>query len=360
MIIDGKGRALLGATEDVFCRRNDLSLFPHPTDMHSLHVQGITKQYDKVLAVNNVSFEAQPGRILGLLGPNGAGKTTTIRMITYITIPDSGQILFGNERVGPKSQEIMGYLPEERGLYKKMKVGEQLMYFAELKGMPKADAREAIKYWLGRMGALDWVSKETNELSKGMQQKIQFIATILHDPKLLILDEPFGGLDPINSDLLQDVILELKDSGRTIVFASHRMEQVEQLCDDICLVSHGEIVVNGALSDVKKRYGKNTVMIDFEGSDAFLDPLEASGAVRINARSLRHAEIRLLNGTPSKQVLRAALEHVSDITRFELVEPPMREIFVTAVTEQQGKQALEAAQPAGGGLTAPKTTGGAA
>ncbi|MDA0379432.1 MAG: ATP-binding cassette domain-containing protein [Bacteroidetes bacterium] len=316
--------------------------------MHELQVQGVTKQYEKVLAVNNVSFEAEPGRILGLLGPNGAGKTTTIRMITYITIPDSGQILFGDARVGQKSQEVMGYLPEERGLYAKMKVGEQLMYFAELKGMSKAAAREKIKYWLDRMGALDWVQKETNELSKGMQQKIQFIATILHDPKLLILDEPFGGLDPINADLLQDVILELKDAGRTIVFASHRMEQVEQLCDDICLISRGEIVVNGALSEVKKRYGKNVVMIDFEGSDAFLDPLESSGAVRINVRSTRHAEIRLLNGTPSKQVLKAALEHVSDITRFELVEPPMREIFVTAVTEQQGKQALDAAQPAGG------------
>ena len=310
--------------------------------MHQLQVQGVTKQYEKVLAVNNVSFEAQPGRILGLLGPNGAGKTTTIRMITYITIPDSGQILFGDERVGPKSQEIMGYLPEERGLYKKMKVGEQLMYFAELKGMAKSDAREKIRYWLDRMGALDWVSKETNELSKGMQQKIQFIATILHDPKLLILDEPFGGLDPINADLLQDVILEVKDAGRTIVFASHRMEQVEQLCDDICLVSKGEIVVNGALNEVKKRYGKNTVLIDFEGSDAFLDPLEQSGAVRVNVRSTRHAEVRLLDGTPSKQVLKAALEHVSDITRFELVEPPMREIFVTAVTEQQGQQAAAA------------------
>ncbi len=310
--------------------------------MPILKVQGISKQYEKVLAVNNISFEAQPGRILGLLGPNGAGKTTTIRMVTYITIPDSGQILFGDDRVGPASQERMGYLPEERGLYKKMKVGEQLMYFAELKGLHKSVAKERIRYWLDRMGALDWVSKATNELSKGMQQKIQFIATILHDPELLILDEPFGGLDPINADLLQDVILELKDEGRTILFASHRMEQVEQLCDDICLVSKGEIVVNGALSDIKKQHGKNVVMIDFEGNDGFLDRLEQSGSVRVNARSLRHAEIRLLNGTPSKTVLSAALEDVSDITRFELVEPPMREIFVTAVTEQQGQQALAA------------------
>ncbi len=304
--------------------------------MPTLKVQGVTKRYDKVLAVNNVSFEAQPGRILGLLGPNGAGKSSTIRMMAYITIPDSGDILFGNEKVGPTSQERMGYLPEERGLYKKMKVGDQLLYFAELKGLSRSLAKERLKYWLDRMGALDWVGKATNELSKGMQQKIQFIATILHDPSLLILDEPFGGLDPINSDLLQDIIHELKDVGRTIVFASHRMEQVEQLCDDICLISRGEIVVKGALSDIKRQFGKNVVMIDFEGSDAFLDGLEANGSVRINARSLRHAEIRLLNGTPSKTVLKAALESVRDITRFELIEPPMREIFVTAVTEQQG------------------------
>jgi len=321
--------------------------------MPTLSVQGVTKQYEDVLAVNNVSFEAQPGRILGLLGPNGAGKTTSIRMITYITIPDSGQVLFDGERVGPASQEVMGYLPEERGLYKKMKVGEQLMFFAELKGMPRPEAREQIKYWLDRMGALDWVSKETNELSKGMQQKIQFIATILHNPKLLILDEPFGGLDPINADLLQSVILELKDEGRTIVFASHRMEQVEQLCDDICLISKGQIVVNGALNDVKRRYGRNTVMIDFEGSDAFLDPFEQRGDIRINARSTRHAEVRLLNDTPSKAILEAAMSTTDDIIRFELVEPPMREIFVTAVTEQQGKEALNPVHQAG-------TDGGAA
>ena len=304
--------------------------------MPTLKVQGVTKRYDKVLAVNNVSFEAQPGRILGLLGPNGAGKSSTIRMMAYITIPDSGDILFGDEKVGPSSQERMGYLPEERGLYKKMKVGDQLLYFAELKGLSRSLAKERLKYWLDRMGALDWIGKATNELSKGMQQKIQFIATVLHDPDLLILDEPFGGLDPINSDLLQNIILELKDEGRTIIFASHRMEQVEQLCDDICLISRGEIVVNGALTDIKRQFGKNVVMIDFEGSDEFLDGLEANGSVRINTRSLRHAEIRLMNGTPSKTVLKAALESVRDITRFELIEPPMREIFVTAVTEQQG------------------------
>jgi ABC-2 type transport system ATP-binding protein len=307
--------------------------------MSILKIQGVTKRYGKFVAVNNITFEAQPGRILGLLGPNGAGKTTSIRMIAFITIPDDGVVTYGGEMVSEKSQERMGYLPEERGLYKKMKVGEQLMYFAELKGMGKAEARERIRYWLDRFGALEWVNKKTNELSKGMQQKIQFIATILHNPSLLILDEPFGGLDPINAELLQTVIMELKDEGRTIVFASHRMEQVEELCDDICLISKGEIIVKGALSDIKRQFGKNTVMMDFDGSDAFLDELESTGAVRLGSRSTRHAELNLLGLTTPKHILEVALSHVTNITRFELVEPPMREIFVTAVSKQQGQQA---------------------
>lgn len=306
--------------------------------MPILSIQGVTKRYGKFVAVNNVSFEAQPGRILGLLGPNGAGKTTSIRMITFITIPDEGEVRFGDSLVGEKSQETMGYLPEERGLYKKMKVGEQLMYFAELKGMGKVEARERIRYWLDRFGALEWVGKKTNELSKGMQQKVQFIATILHNPSLLILDEPFGGLDPINAELLQDVIMELKDEGRTILFASHRMEQVEQLCDDICLISKGEIIVKGTLSDVKRQFGKNTILMDFAGSDTFLDDLESSNHIRVSSRSTRHAEFSLLSGTTPKQVLEVALPHVENITRFELVEPPMREIFVTAVNEQEKRQ----------------------
>ena len=304
--------------------------------MPTLSIEGVTKRFGDFTAVNNVSFTAQPGRILGLLGPNGAGKTTCIRMVAYITIPDEGRVLFGDAVVSPQSQERMGYLPEERGLYKKMKVGEQLMYFAELKGMDRKEAREKIKYWLGRVGALEWVSMKTNELSKGMQQKIQFVTSILHEPELLILDEPFSGLDPINAELLQDVIMELKDDGRTILFASHRMEQVEQLCDDICLISRGEIVVNGALNEVKRRYGKNTILMDFSGDDAFLDQLEAKGLARIGTRSTRHAEINLLNDTKPKAVLEIAMPQVQDITRFELVEPPMREIFVRAVTEQQG------------------------
>lgn len=305
--------------------------------MPVLTVDEVTKQFDKVLAVDKASFSAEPGRILGLLGPNGAGKTTTIRMITYITVPDSGEIRFGDKKVGPWSQERMGYLPEERGLYKKMKVGDQLVYFAELKGLPRKEANKRVRRWLERFGAEDWYSRKTNELSKGMQQKIQFITAVLHEPDLLVLDEPFGGLDPINAELLQDVIMELKEGGCTILFASHRMEQVEQLCDDICLISQGEILVRGALRDIKRKAGKNTVVIDFEGSDTFLDTMEARQLIRINVRSKNRAEVRLLHNTKPREVLDEALRSANDITRFELVEPSMREIFVTAVTEQEKK-----------------------
>ena len=309
--------------------------------MPELRIDSVTKRFDKVLAVDDATFTAFPGRILGLLGPNGAGKTTTIRMIAYITVPDSGQIFLGDKIVGPWSQKRMGYLPEERGLYKKMKVGDQLTYFAELKGLSHKDAVTRTKKWLERFDAADWYSRKTNELSKGMQQKVQFISAVLHDPELVILDEPFGGLDPINAEVLQDVIMELKEAGRTIVFASHRMEQVERLCDDICLISKGKIVVNGALKEIKRGYGKNTVLLDFDGEDSFLDELERKQLIRIIVRSSSHAEIRLLNHLQPKTVLENALRHTKDITRFELVEPSMREIFVTAVTEQQGIDAIE-------------------
>ncbi len=309
--------------------------------MPVLRVEEVTKRFDKVLAVDNASFEATPGRILGLLGPNGAGKTTTIRMIAYITVPDTGRVHFGDKEVGPWSQKRMGYLPEERGLYKKMKVGDQLAYFAELKGLPRREAVSRVKKWLDRFEAGEWYNRKTNELSKGMQQKIQFITAVIHNPELVILDEPFGGLDPINAELLQSVIMELKDAGKTILFASHRMEQVEQLCDDICLISRGKIVVHGALRDIKHSYGKNTVLIDFDGPDGFLDTLANRGLIRVNFRSTSRAEIRLLDDTRPKTVLEEVMRHSEDITRFELVEPSMREIFVTAVTEQQGSEAVD-------------------
>lgn len=306
--------------------------------MPHLQVEHITKRFGRLTAVNDVSFEARPGRILGLLGPNGAGKTTSIRMIAYITVPDEGRVSLDSREVGPWSQLIMGYLPEERGLYKKMKVGDQLAYFGELKGLTRSRAVERAKYWLARFEAADWYGRKTEELSKGMQQKVQFITSILHDPSLVILDEPFGGLDPINSELLQDVIMELKADGKTILFASHRMEQVEQLCDDICLISSGRILLQGSLRDVKRSFGHNTVVVDFEGSDAFLDALEARGVVRVATRSRSHAEMQLLDGAKPRDVLETALGSVDQVTRFELVEPPLRDIFVTVVQEQAAVQ----------------------
>ena len=301
-----------------------------------LTVDHVTKRYGNHVAVGDVSFKAEPGRILGLLGPNGAGKTSTIRMITYITIPDEGEVRFDGKPVGPWSQERMGYLPEERGLYKKMKVEEQLLYFAELRGLSQAEATDKVRYWLDRLGAADWGGKKTQELSKGMQQKVQFIGTLLHDPDLLIFDEPFSGLDPINADLLKDIVLELRDEGRTVLFASHRMEQVEQLCDDLCLISNGQIVLKGPLREVKSSFGQDTVRIEFEGDVSFLSTLEQEGRVRLLNRSHHRAELRLLKGITSREVLERTLAEVTDVYRFELVEPPLTEIFVQAVQGENG------------------------
>ncbi len=306
--------------------------------MSVLSIDKVTKRYGELIAVDGVTFEAQPGRILGLLGPNGAGKTSTIRMIAYITIPDTGEIRFDGRPVGPASQKQMGYLPEERGLYKKLKVGEQLRYLAELKGVDGADAERRLRYWLDRFELGDWLGKRTEELSKGMQQKLQFIATILPEPRLVILDEPFGGLDPINSELLRDIIVELKEDGRTIVFASHRMEQVEQLCDDICLISEGQILVNGPLHEIKRSFGRDAILLEFDGDGGFLDTLEAEGLIRVTQRSHHRAELNLLDGTPARRVLEAALQGVDDLHRFQLTEPPLSEIFIRVVTKQQGKE----------------------
>jgi ABC-2 type transport system ATP-binding protein len=310
--------------------------------MALLSVENVTKRYDQTVAVNDISFEARPRRILGLLGPNGAGKTSTIRMITHITAPDDGTITYDGRAVGAWSQRRMGYLPEERGLYKKLGVEEQLLYLGELRGLSRRAAREKIDYWLERFEATDWKPKKTDELSKGMQQKIQFIATLLHEPSLYIFDEPFSGLDPLNSELLRDIILELREEGVTILFASHRMEQVEQLCDDICLMSQGNIVLNGPLREIKHRFGRDAVVLEFEDDDdgAFLDRLEEENRIRIGNRSHHRAEMRLVDGTPARRVLEEAMQHTDDIHRFEVTAPPMSDIFSEVVREKQGREAV--------------------
>ncbi|MEM8560103.1 MAG: ATP-binding cassette domain-containing protein, partial [Bacteroidota bacterium] len=245
------------------------------------------------------------------------------------------------EPVGPASQRRMGYLPEERGLYKKMKVGEQLVYLAQLKGMPRADAARTTRDWLGRLGLGDQWGAEVESLSKGMQQKVQFVATIAHAPDLLILDEPFSGLDPINADLLRDIIQELRAAGRIILFASHRLEQVEKLCDDVCLIARGQVVLSGVLSEVKRRFGSNTLTLRFDGPDAWLDALAAQGVIEIESRSRGAAEVLLADAVPARRILEAALSAGADVAHFERHEPPLSVIYKLAV-EQGGSQSTTA------------------
>ena len=301
--------------------------------MAVIKVTGINKTFGETKAVRNVSFEVESGRIFGLLGPNGAGKTTTIRMINYIMPADSGSIHINGAEVSPLTQRMIGYMPEERGLYKKMKVGEQLMYLAQLKGMEPSLARKEIKYWLERFGASDWHAKKVGELSKGMSQKIQFIATIVHNPDIYIFDEPFSGLDPINSELLKEIIIELREKGKAVLFSTHRMEQVEQMCDDICLFNNGRVVLEGKLREIKQKFGNNTVLLEFEGDSAFLDELTD---VRINNRSTNFAEIRILDGQNHQEILKKAMSK-SIIHKFELVEPSLTDIFISTVGEDNIK-----------------------
>jgi ABC-2 type transport system ATP-binding protein len=314
--------------------------------MSHLSVENVTKRYGDTVAVDDVSFEATPGRILGLLGPNGAGKTSTIRMITYIMVPDAGTVRYDGERVGPWSQQRMGYLPEERGLYKRLRVKEQLVYLGTLKGLSQAEAADRADHWLDRFDATGWADLKTEELSKGMQQKVQFIATLLHDPSLLIFDEPFSGLDPINAELLRDIILELRRDDRTILFASHRMEQVEQLCDDICLMAQGDVVLRGELREIKEQFGKNTLVLEFDGDDTFIDELVDAGRVRINTRSAHRAELSLADGTSARAVLDLALDRTDDLYRYERVAPPLNEIFVEVVGESEARRMQEEAATA--------------
>ncbi len=301
--------------------------------MPVIQLNKVTKRYGNFTAVDAVSFSVEKGRIFGILGPNGAGKTSTIRMINYITAPDEGNISILDKPVSHESQNSIGYLPEERGLYKKMKVGEQLLYLVQLRGLSHSEALKSIRYWLKRFEADGWYNKEIQELSKGMQQKIQFIATIAHNPDIYIFDEPFSGLDPINSELLKQVIIELREQGKTILFATHRMEQVEQMCDDICLFNRGKEILHGKLSEVKRSFGRNTVLLEFDGDGSFIDSLND---VRVNNRSTNFAEIRLLNGTDEQSILKEAINHVK-LRKFEFVQPTLNEIFISTVGEDNIK-----------------------
>lgn len=302
-----------------------------------LKLNSISKTYDGKIAVNKLSLSVNRAEIYGILGPNGAGKTSTIRMICHITRPDSGSIEFLNSPMSEALQAKIGYLPEERGLYKKMKVADLLVYFAELKGLGKNDAKERTAQWLKRLEIESWAEKKIEELSKGMQQKVQFISVVLHEPELLILDEPFSGLDPINSELVMDIILELKQAGKTILFSTHRMEQVEKICDSICLINHGEKILDGAVRDIKKSYGKNMIQIEFDGNDAFIDRLSSLRKVEVVDRQPKFVELRLIGESTSNTVF-SSIGEETHVSRFELGEPSLKEIFIQRVSQTNQPQ----------------------
>ena len=298
-----------------------------------LQIDNVSKRYNGTLAVDGATFEARPGRILGLLGPNGAGKTSILRMVNNITKPDAGAVRLFGEVVGRATQADTGYMPEERGLYKQVKVLDQLAYLAQLKGIEKEDARRRAGEWLGRLEAHDWRHKKPTELSRGMQQKVQFALALIHGPRLIVLDEPFSGLDPINSALMEDVIAERKAAGVITVFASHRMEQVEELCDDICLIAQGRILIASDLDEVKKSFGRNTVQLRFEGDGAFVERLAAGGQVEVRGRGPGRADLRLLGDYGVTALLDEARAGVRTLYTFSASYPTLREIFIHAVSE---------------------------
>jgi ABC-2 type transport system ATP-binding protein len=286
----------------------------------------ISKSYSGKVAVEELSLRIEPGTMYGLLGPNGAGKTSTIRMMVGMTLPDSGTVRLFDEPFRRDHLRRVGYLPEERGLYKRMKVIDQLVFMGQLHGLAKATALTRARQWCERMEIAESMEKKTQELSKGMQQKIQFIATLLHDPELIIMDEPSSGLDPVNVSLLEQTLLELKSKGRTILFSTHRMEQVEKLCDAICLVDRGRAVLEGSMRAVKSRYARNRVVVEYAGDASFLTDPSITGL----RESMGRAEFKLRNGGDPQALLRAAASK-AEIFKFELVEPSLEEIFIRTV-----------------------------
>src|SRR5579864_9051875 len=295
--------------------------------MATIELNKVRKSYDRFVAVDDLSFSIAEGTVFGLLGPNGAGKTSTIRMMIGITVPDSGEVrMFGRPFTRTSLQRV-GYLPEERGLYKKMKVLDHLIFLGRLHGLDAGTARQRSLTWSQKLEISGWLDKKVEELSKGMQQKIQFIATLLHEPDFIIMDEPFGGLDPVNTGLLKDVLLEMKQKGKTILFSTHRMDQVEKLCDSICLINRGRSVLQGDLKKIKSQYGKRNVQIEYEGNGSFL---EHSSLVSAYNNYGNYVEVRLAPNADPQQLLRVVAEH-SRVSKFELMEPSLEQIFIETV-----------------------------
>lgn len=292
----------------------------------------ITKKFGNFTALNSVSLDIPKGEIFGLLGPNGAGKTTLIRIINQITLPDSGELLFDGKPVRPDTVEMIGYLPEERGLYKKMKVGEQAIYLARLKGMSARQATAELKEWFVKFGIQGWWDKKVEELSKGMAQKIQFITTVMHKPQLLILDEPFSGFDPVNVNLIRKEILALKEAGTTIVLSTHNMESVEELCDSIALINKSNLIVTGKVDDIRRQYGNNHVEVVYRGEN----PVDTAMApVTVVSDELykgnRRAVLDVQKGATSAQILGELIKN-NDIVSYQQLMPRMNDIFIKLVT----------------------------
>jgi ABC-2 type transport system ATP-binding protein len=303
---------------------------------HLLVAENIIKNYGDFRALNNVSIEVPKGSIFGLLGPNGAGKTTLIRIINQITMPDEGRIILDGEKLKSHHIRDIGYLPEERGLYKSMKVGEQALYLAQLKGLTKAQAKERLKYWFDKFEISDWWNKKIQELSKGMAQKIQFIVTVLHRPKLLIFDEPFSGFDPINANLIKDEILQLREEGATVIFATHRMESVEELCDNIALIHESNKILDGKLIDIKRQYKSNIFEVGLLSDDKtgvtkfFQDNFEISRANFKTINDEMKFNVRIDENQSANQLI-SHLTSKGELTHFVEVIPSVNDIFIQTV-----------------------------
>jgi ABC-2 type transport system ATP-binding protein len=295
-----------------------------------LSIRNIVKQYANHRALDNVSIEIVDGSIFGLLGPNGAGKTSLIRIINQITAPDQGEIFLNGEKLNPKHISMIGYLPEERGLYKKMKIGEQMMYLAQLKGLSKSDATLKIKHWFEKMGIESWWDKKVEDLSKGMQQKVQFIATVVHDPKLIILDEPFSGFDPVNAQLITDEILDLNKKGATIIFSTHRMESVEQLCDSIALIHQSKKILDGKVKDIKNQYRNNSYRISFSGQLESIENQFFTINNQVIEDEITHLNIQIKPERSVNDLLHFLIPQVQ-ITEFIEIVPSINDIFIQNV-----------------------------
>jgi ABC-2 type transport system ATP-binding protein len=296
----------------------------------TLVIDRVTKKFGDFTAVRDLSLQVRPGRVYGLIGPNGAGKTTTIRMIVNITVPDSGRIELFGQQMSTSLQDRIGYLPEERGLYRKMKIGEQLRFFAELKDLRGKDAEDRINRWLAKLGLTAWKDKRVKDLSKGMQQKVQFITAVIHDPDLMILDEPFSGLDPVNVQLMKETILEKKAEGKTIILSTHQMEIAEKLCDDVCMINRAEKVLDGRLREIRHSFARNAVALEMKDGDSVLEDSALVANVRENSD---HTEVLLAPGADAQELLKRLVDSGAIVNRFELVEPSLHDIFIEKVRE---------------------------